>query len=168
MELLKGWKNPDSPRGPIMIDPETRDIVQNDYIRRVEKVNGQAGQRRVRDDPDGQGPVEGDSTAEVRMGQPRSPRSRIKSGADSPAWGGAAHRGAMDALISILFHGLAYAMVLYIDLGRAVGDHGPDGLRQPGARRVRDGRRLRHRDADERLRRAVRPGAARRRSSSWR
>ena len=29
-----------SPRGPIMIDPETRDIVQTVYIRRVEKVNG--------------------------------------------------------------------------------------------------------------------------------
>jgi branched-chain amino acid transport system substrate-binding protein len=25
----------DSPRGPIMIDPETRDIVQNVYLRRV-------------------------------------------------------------------------------------------------------------------------------------
>jgi branched-chain amino acid transport system substrate-binding protein len=31
----------ESPRGPISIDPETRDIVQNVYIRRVEKVNGQ-------------------------------------------------------------------------------------------------------------------------------
>ena len=29
-----------SPRGPIMIDPETRDIVQTVYIRRVEKING--------------------------------------------------------------------------------------------------------------------------------
>lgn len=37
----KGWKNDQSPRGPIMIDPETRDIVQNEYMRRVEKVNGQ-------------------------------------------------------------------------------------------------------------------------------
>ena len=27
----------ESPRGPIMIDPETRDIVQTVYIRRVEK-----------------------------------------------------------------------------------------------------------------------------------
>jgi len=37
MAFFKGWKNPDSPRGPIMIDPETRDIVQNVYIRRVQK-----------------------------------------------------------------------------------------------------------------------------------
>src|SRR3954462_399873 len=28
----------DSPRGPMMIDPETRDVVQNVYIRRVQKV----------------------------------------------------------------------------------------------------------------------------------
>jgi branched-chain amino acid transport system substrate-binding protein len=40
MELLKTWKDDNSPRGPIMIDPATRDIVQNEYIRRVEKVNG--------------------------------------------------------------------------------------------------------------------------------
>ncbi len=40
MAFFKTWKNPDSPRGPIMIDPETRDIVQNIYIRRVEKVGG--------------------------------------------------------------------------------------------------------------------------------
>jgi branched-chain amino acid transport system substrate-binding protein len=30
-----------SPRGPISIDPETRDIVQNVYIRKVEKVDGE-------------------------------------------------------------------------------------------------------------------------------
>ena len=40
MAFFKNWKNPDSPRGPIMIDPETRDIVQNVYIRRLEKVEG--------------------------------------------------------------------------------------------------------------------------------
>ena len=39
MAALKGMKL-DSPRGPIMIDPETRDIVQNVYIRRVQKVDG--------------------------------------------------------------------------------------------------------------------------------
>ncbi len=31
----------ESPRGPISIDPETRDIVQNIYVRRVEKRDGQ-------------------------------------------------------------------------------------------------------------------------------
>ena len=37
---MKGMKL-ESPRGPISIDPRTRDIVQNIYIRKVEKVNGQ-------------------------------------------------------------------------------------------------------------------------------
>jgi branched-chain amino acid transport system substrate-binding protein len=31
----------ESPRGPISIDPETRDIVQNIYIRKVERVDGE-------------------------------------------------------------------------------------------------------------------------------
>ena len=31
----------ESPRGPIAIDPQTRDVVQDIYIRRVEKVDGQ-------------------------------------------------------------------------------------------------------------------------------
>jgi branched-chain amino acid transport system substrate-binding protein len=31
----------ESPRGPVMIDPETRDIVQNIYIRRVERRDGE-------------------------------------------------------------------------------------------------------------------------------
>lgn len=36
MEVLKGWKAA-SPRGPIQIDPVERDIIQTQYIRRVEK-----------------------------------------------------------------------------------------------------------------------------------
>jgi branched-chain amino acid transport system substrate-binding protein len=31
----------DSPRGVMSIDPETRDVVQTIYIRRVEKVGGE-------------------------------------------------------------------------------------------------------------------------------
>jgi len=40
VEAMKGlsWE---SPRGPISIDPQTRDIIQNVYIRRVERVNGE-------------------------------------------------------------------------------------------------------------------------------
>ncbi|MFY7962837.1 MAG: ABC transporter substrate-binding protein [Elsteraceae bacterium] len=40
MAALKGLKL-ESPRGPIEIDAETRDIVQTIYIRRVEKIDGQ-------------------------------------------------------------------------------------------------------------------------------
>ena len=39
MAALKGYKWV-SPRGPVMIDPDTRDIVQNVYIRKVEKKDG--------------------------------------------------------------------------------------------------------------------------------
>jgi branched-chain amino acid transport system substrate-binding protein len=39
VKTLAGMKW-DSPRGPISIDPATRDIVQNMYIREVRKVNG--------------------------------------------------------------------------------------------------------------------------------
>jgi branched-chain amino acid transport system substrate-binding protein len=39
IDAAKGSKW-ESPRGPISIDPETRDIIQTVYIRRVEKVDG--------------------------------------------------------------------------------------------------------------------------------
>jgi branched-chain amino acid transport system substrate-binding protein len=39
MKTLKGWKF-NSPRGPISIDPETRDIVQNVYISTVRQKGG--------------------------------------------------------------------------------------------------------------------------------
>jgi branched-chain amino acid transport system substrate-binding protein len=39
MELVKGMKF-ESPRGPIMIDPQTRDLIQNIYIRRTIKRHG--------------------------------------------------------------------------------------------------------------------------------
>ena len=40
IEAMKGqsWE---SPRGPVLIDPATREIVQNDYIRRTERRDGQ-------------------------------------------------------------------------------------------------------------------------------
>lgn len=39
MAVLKGMKL-NSPRGPLMIDPETRDPVETVYVRKVEKVDG--------------------------------------------------------------------------------------------------------------------------------
>ncbi len=39
MAAIKGLKL-NSPRGPIMIDPDTRDVVQTVYIRKVEKIDG--------------------------------------------------------------------------------------------------------------------------------
>ena len=39
IEAMKGMKW-ESPRGPLLIDPDTRDVVHDIYIRKVEKVNG--------------------------------------------------------------------------------------------------------------------------------
>jgi branched-chain amino acid transport system substrate-binding protein len=39
MNAVKGMKW-ESPRGPVEIDPQTRDIIQNEYIRKLENVNG--------------------------------------------------------------------------------------------------------------------------------
>ena len=41
MAILRHYSNDDSIRGPLHIDPDTRDIVQNVYIRRLERSNGQ-------------------------------------------------------------------------------------------------------------------------------
>jgi branched-chain amino acid transport system substrate-binding protein len=40
LAAMKGMKW-ESPRGIMSIDPETRDIIQNIYIRKVEKINGE-------------------------------------------------------------------------------------------------------------------------------
>jgi len=37
MEILKGLKI-DSPRGPLIIDPATRDPIETIYVRRVERL----------------------------------------------------------------------------------------------------------------------------------
>jgi len=43
---LRGWKF-DSPRGPIMIDAETRDIVMNQYLSEVVKTGGRLAQKQL-------------------------------------------------------------------------------------------------------------------------
>jgi branched-chain amino acid transport system substrate-binding protein len=46
MQALKGWKF-NSPRGPIMIDPQTRDIVMNEYLSEVVKSGGHLVQKNI-------------------------------------------------------------------------------------------------------------------------
>jgi branched-chain amino acid transport system substrate-binding protein len=43
---LKGWKF-NSPRGPIMIDPDTRDIVMNEYLSEVVMKDGRLAQKVI-------------------------------------------------------------------------------------------------------------------------
>ena len=40
MEALKKWRNPNSPRGMVSIDPETRDVINPEDLREVRKVGG--------------------------------------------------------------------------------------------------------------------------------
>lgn len=47
MQFFANWKDPDSPRGPIAVDPATRDIVQNIYIHKVEKVDGKPANVKI-------------------------------------------------------------------------------------------------------------------------
>jgi branched-chain amino acid transport system substrate-binding protein len=46
LESLRGWKFA-SPRGPILIDPETRDIVMNEYLSEVIMKNGRLFQNTI-------------------------------------------------------------------------------------------------------------------------
>ena len=55
---MKGMKW-ESPRGPISIDPETRDIVQNVYVRKVEKTGGELYNVEFATDRGGQGSGQG-------------------------------------------------------------------------------------------------------------
>ncbi len=48
----------ESPRGPIRIDPQTRDIVQSVYIRRVERVGGKLSYREIETIPMVRDPLE--------------------------------------------------------------------------------------------------------------
>ncbi|MGA2393660.1 MAG: ABC transporter substrate-binding protein [Candidatus Lustribacter sp.] len=57
MALVRGMKL-DSPRGPIEIDPQTREIIQNIYIRRVDKVDGKLQNTEIATFPMVRDPVE--------------------------------------------------------------------------------------------------------------
>ena len=85
----------DSPRGPIMIDPKTRDIVQNVYLRRVKEQGGTARERELPHGADGQGPVEGGESVSCAV----SRDARVIC---------------MTSAIVILLDGIAYGMVLFI------------------------------------------------------
>lgn len=51
IESVKGFRW-ESPRGPVFIDPRTRDIVQNVYIRKVVKVDGRYENQVIRTYPE--------------------------------------------------------------------------------------------------------------------
>lgn len=58
VEAAKGMKW-DSPRGPMMIDPETRDVVQTVYIRQVKDVDGELQNVVIDEIPEVKDPLHG-------------------------------------------------------------------------------------------------------------
>jgi branched-chain amino acid transport system substrate-binding protein len=46
LAALKGWKH-ESPRGPIMIDPDTRDIIMNEYLSEIVMKDGRLAQKVI-------------------------------------------------------------------------------------------------------------------------
>ena len=57
----------ESPRGPVSIDPDTRDIVQNIYIRKVEKVGGELYNVEFATVEGGQGSGQGREEVSLRI-----------------------------------------------------------------------------------------------------
>ena len=65
INAAKGMKW-ESPRGPISIDPDTRDIVQNVYVRKVEKVDGKLVNVEIDTLPNVKDPVKAREAAEKK------------------------------------------------------------------------------------------------------
>ena len=73
----------ESPRGPISIDPDTRDIIQNIYIRKVERKNGELYNVEFATFKGGQGPGQGGGE-EVSSLSFRGSASRLEPGSMGP------------------------------------------------------------------------------------
>ena len=70
----------ESPRGPVLIDAQTRDIVQDIYIRKVEKRERPAVQRRVRDAQGGEGSGQAEVTHPPGCAEPADGRQPAHCG----------------------------------------------------------------------------------------
>jgi len=64
MEALKGWKWDKSPRGPIMIDPVTRDVIMNEYLSEVVMKDGRLYMKNI-----GMIPAVKDQCKELKVGR---------------------------------------------------------------------------------------------------
>ena len=65
LEALKGWKF-NSPRGPIMIDPVTRDIVMNEYLSEAVMQDGHVCTEGDRQDRRREGRLQGAADRALR------------------------------------------------------------------------------------------------------
>jgi branched-chain amino acid transport system substrate-binding protein len=64
LAALKGWKWDKSPRGPIMIDPVTRDVVMNEYLSEVVVQDGRLYMKNI-----GMIPAVKDACKELKVGR---------------------------------------------------------------------------------------------------
>lgn len=64
LAALKGWKWDKSPRGPMMIDPETRDVIQNEYLSEVVMKDGRLFMKNI-----GMIPNVKDACKELKVGR---------------------------------------------------------------------------------------------------
>ena len=64
LAALKGWKWDKSPRGPIMIDPVTRDVVMNEYLSEVVMKDGRLTMKNI-----GMIPAVKDACKELKVGR---------------------------------------------------------------------------------------------------
>ena len=87
MELLKHTSFV-SPRGPISIDPETRDIVQTVYLRRVDKVNGELRSVEIESFPNQKDPAKAAGAESPSSGKAPEPAAAAGSGSGSGAGSG--------------------------------------------------------------------------------
>jgi branched-chain amino acid transport system substrate-binding protein len=84
MEVFKGMSLT-SARGPISIDPETRDIVQTVYLRKVEKVNGELRSVESQSFPNQKDPVKAAGGGEPP--KPAGGSDAKPAGSDAPKAG---------------------------------------------------------------------------------
>ena len=129
----------ESPRGQMLIDAQTRDIVQDVYLRKVEKKDGQLYNVEFDVHQGGEGPGQDASKRTITLSS-----SRL----GVAAAGSLSVATARLTMLTLLFDGIAYGMLLFVLARRAGRDAGADELHQPRARRLRDGRRLRRGAAD--------------------
>ena len=96
INAAKGMKW-ESPRGPISIDPDTRDIMQNVYMRKVEKVDGKLVNVEIDTLPEREGP--GEECARRRRRS--SARSRREVSCSLPPCGGGPGEGEQPARLLV-------------------------------------------------------------------
>ena len=143
MAIWSGW-SPRQPARPVMIDPETRDIVQDMRVNEVYAEDGRLTMRTIDVIPQVKDPARSRRSAAAPSELTPAPRP-IAGRADAPRrdWRVDAGPDQHPVRRPRRRHGAVHR------LGRPVGHHGPDGLRQPRPWRVRHARRLRHRARHE-------------------